>query len=86
MEVEILDEETVEVYTTGRSSKRQLPEGVARKLILRLHSLKCAVSKSDILNCAAANFDGQSLKLTNEYRVRAVNHKHHWDIKEIFKK
>jgi plasmid maintenance system killer protein len=85
MEFDIKDKETIEIYTTGKSSKRDIPAEVAKKLILRLWSLKCAYTNSDITNCRVAAFDGESLRLKDNYRVRVVKYEHHWEIKEIFK-
>ncbi len=83
MEIEILDEETIEVYTTGKSSKRSLPEVVIHKLILRLTCFKCASRNEDISESATAQYDGDSVRLTEQYRLRVVKKKHHWKIKEI---
>ena len=70
MEYEFKNKETIEIYTTGMSSKRKVPISVATKLCMVIQSIEASTKISDVKATRWLEYDGKSVSLGEGWRLK----------------
>ncbi|MBU1107095.1 MAG: type II toxin-antitoxin system RelE/ParE family toxin [Candidatus Riflebacteria bacterium] len=76
MEFEIEDKALIELFTTGRSSKKSFPPGIARKFVERIRTIEAASSIDDLRVPPSMQFERLqgfqnlfSIRLNQQFRL-----------------